>query len=78
MSESKSRLRHDSIAMGKPKAKAKPATLASAGMYPMLSKTAVAIGKDAHVPGAFWTGCSDYWGVYALLYLNPFLYVITY
>ena len=45
--------------MGKGKAKPKPATLASAGMYPMLSKTAVAIGKDTHVPGAFWTGCSE-------------------
>jgi len=30
----------------------------SLGFYPMLKKTAVAIGKQCSVPGKYWTGCS--------------------
>ena len=45
--------------MGKAKSKA-PASqraLTSSGFWPMLSKTAVAVGKHASVPGKYWSGC---------------------
>ena len=38
-----------------PKKKA-PST--SLGFYPMLKKTAVAVGKQCSVPGKYWAGCS--------------------
>eukprot|EP00966_Prymnesium_polylepis_P283540 6551117-Prymnesium_polylepis.1 len=31
--------------------------LTGAGFWPMLSKTAVAVGKYCSVPGKFWDGC---------------------
>ena len=35
----------------------KQSSLAGTGMYPMLSKTGVAIGLFSLVPGGFWVGC---------------------
>ena len=44
--------------MAKGKAvKGKQASLARAGLYPVLAKTAHAVGKYCSVPGSFWVGC---------------------
>ena len=44
--------------MAKGKAvKGKQASLARAGLYPVLAKTAHAVGKYCAVPGSCWVGC---------------------
>ena len=40
-----------------PKAAAKQKALTSAGFWPMLPKTQIAVGKYASVVGKYWTGC---------------------
>ena len=40
-----------------PKASAKQKALTSAGFWPMLPKTQIAVGKYASVVGKYWTGC---------------------
>ena len=47
--------RERSGAMGR--GKSKQASLAGTSPYPLLSKTAVAVGKYCLVPGSFWVGC---------------------
>ena len=39
------------------KAAGKQKALTTAGFWPMLPKTAVAVGKYASVVGKYWTGC---------------------
>ena len=40
-----------------PKPAAKQKALTSAGFWPMLPKTQIAVGKYASVVGKYWTGC---------------------
>ena len=43
----------------KSKSTGKQSSLAGAGMFPMLTKTSVAIGLFCLVPGAFWERCPE-------------------
>ena len=45
------------LAMAPKRKQATQKALTSAGFWPLLPKTAVAIGKFVSVPGKFWDGC---------------------